>query len=613
MILKIVGIVAAALVLLVIAAGVGMYFGFIPNPFISLFLKPPGHSARYYPEDTLAYAWLTLYPSDGQQADMQDIWERLNEFRAFRDLVDDLKEELEDETDINFEEDVKPWIGPEMSAGILEVGRNADPTTAVTVEVRDKDSALIFLDQWLDYQEDTEGADFDADSYLSYDTWVDSNAGQAYALSEELLLIVFAEEEPEDTLEEMMGLISDESKPSLADAPDFQAARAALSSDRFVSVYVNFREALEIAGDLSAEWDDVLAQAGASDWPDWFVASVKWVGRGIVMEAISPDEEGPFRSLDNPAKLLSDTTLAFVAFEDDYDLDAWREEWSEPYGTSLDAWMFLFDVLSELTTVGEPFGVSPSIDTGEYDADIAEAYRNLYWLAEFRMDNPPRRVEDPDLNDVMDLGLELVQEETGIDLESDFFDYLEGETIIAINEFDFDDVEKDPVENPLDAVLMIQHYPDREEELDDTMGNATEAIEDYGEVDSDPANVGADNHARIFEIGGYSPGYVLHDGYLTIGTTRNALETTVTLQNGDSVSLDSVAEYLRIAGHLPEERALVAWVNLNAIFSQLDNEDTDLTRGQHRLLRETFGHAAASYHSDGSFSRVNFVLTLFPE
>ena len=122
--LKILGAIAATAVVAVIAAGLLMYFRVIPIPGTILALlagaKPPEYSARYYPPDTLAYAWVTLLPGDGQTDDMRDIWERFNEFRDFRRLVDELQDDFEDETGIDFETDVMPWIGPEASIAFMD-------------------------------------------------------------------------------------------------------------------------------------------------------------------------------------------------------------------------------------------------------------------------------------------------------------------------------------------------------------------------------------------------------------------------------------------------------------------------------------------------------------
>ena len=68
--------------------------------------KEPECSARYYPQDTLAYAWVTVVPVDEQLSDMQVVWERFNEYPAFRDLIDQLKTESTEETGVDFEAEI---------------------------------------------------------------------------------------------------------------------------------------------------------------------------------------------------------------------------------------------------------------------------------------------------------------------------------------------------------------------------------------------------------------------------------------------------------------------------------------------------------------------------
>ena len=229
-------VVILALVLIGVASVGAIYFGLIPNPLLRLFLDPPERSARYYPQNTEIYAWLTLYPGGSQQAAIKDTWERLNQYQAFRERYEEAQDDFEDLTGINLETDLLSWVGPEISAGVLEQ-QDEEGTIVATLQVRDKNAAILFLDQWMDFLEDTENADFEVDSYLDFDLWVDESSGQAYALSGDLLLVTFSGEDPGDVLEEMIGLAVDESKPSLASDLDFQTARAALSSQRFASVY----------------------------------------------------------------------------------------------------------------------------------------------------------------------------------------------------------------------------------------------------------------------------------------------------------------------------------------------------------------------------------------
>ena len=582
MVLKITGIAAGVIILLVIAVGVGAYFGVIPNPFLRFFLNPPEHSARYYPDDTLAYAWVTLYPTGGQQEQMLDIWERFNGFRAFRERLDDLYDGFEEETSVDFKQDILPWAGPDFSFGVIELTGDDEAILAATIGVRDKNAAAFSLDTWLDYLEDTQNADFDSSSYRDVDTWVDENTGQAYALSQDMLLFVFSEDDPEDVLEEMLDLANGDNERSLANDANFKEARAVLTDRRFGSVYVNNDAAIDAASEFLGELNEEVNTF--SDWwdSDWVSASAQWVERGVVLETVWSDDEdyGSDTGLQNPAELLPDTVMGFVALGDDYEMDRWREVWGKE-------------------TVGD---LAPELNDllKDIDADIPEVVK-----------------ADDDFSKVLDLAILSVYDATGIDLETDFFDYVGGWTIMAVNEFDFERVEEDPLDNPIDAVLMFQHHPDREKELTDTMDKAVDLLEENFYLDADPANVGADSQARIFDLGGaiseYTPGYVLHDGYLTLGTTEDSLATIVSVQRGEADTLASVAEYKRAVNHLPEERLVLAWVNLQGIVAQLDADEIELTRGEYRMLRESIGTSATSVYDAGDYFRFNFVLTLFPE
>ena len=129
--------------------------------------------------------------------------------------------------------------------------------------------------------------------------------------------------------------------------------------------------------------------------------------------------------------------------------------------------------------------------------------------------------------------------------------------------------------------------------------------------------MGAANQAQVFDLGAaggdYAPGYVLNDGYLTLGTTKDALKNIVAVQQGDADNLASVAEYNRAVGQLSGSGDFLAWVNLNRIVGQLDNADLDISREGQRLLRESVGTLAAGVNAEVDYIRASLVLTLFPE
>ena len=582
--------VAGAIALVVI--GVVAYFTVLPLFTSSLALNPPEHSSHYYPDDTLVYAWLTLYPGEGQREHMEKIWDQFNEFSAFRNQIDDLYEDFERDTDTSFEEEVLPWIGPELSFGVLQLDRNNSQVMAATVDVRDNDAAADFLDQYLDYREDTNGGDFDSDEYESFDIWVNNFTGEAYALSSDLLVLVYADDsaDTEDKLEEMLDLAEGEDERSLANESSFIEARAALSDVRFTSLYVSLPEAIRLGAIQTG--NSSLYQAGESldDTPEWIVTSAGWVERGIVADMVIPNSWGygqTVPTLSDSSDVLSNRTLAFVSASFDPKVDNWRSA-----------------------------GVMDSFsDASDYTGFLQETYWTLYLVAQDQMNNPPRERQNPDLADILDLSLELVDNMTGIDLETDFFDHLEGQVILAVEEFEFDRVRNDPGNNPVDMAIILSYRSESEEALADTLAELPDIVEDYVGLESDSVEVGADYKAEVIDLEGssdYAPGYVLHDGYLTFASTDDMLETVVKTQEGGE-KLNS-AEYELATGYLPGgDKQLLAWVNLHRIVGQMEADSLDLPSDQYRLLRDSVGSLAVSFSADANNLRTSLALTFFPE
>ena len=100
---------------------------------------------------------------------------------------------------------------------------------------------------------------------------------------------------------------------------------------------------------------------------------------------------------------------------------------------------------------------------------------------------------------------------------------------------------------------------------------------------------------------------------MTLGSTEDALVTTVDVQNGDADSLTSDGEYQRALGHTFGIRQAMAYVNFQLIIQQLDPDDLDMDRDQFEILETGLSGAAFSAHQDEEYSRFSFVVTLFPE
>ena len=216
--------------------GIGVYLGFFAIPFVS---SPPEHSARYYPDDVIAYSWMTLNPGGGQRRHLTEMASRMRDISAVREWEDEIEDILDDALGIEFE-DVAAWVGAEMSMAVLDF--DVDDGTAEmagTIAVRSREAAEEFLDILLDRLEDDRGFDFERDDYGGFDTWVDeANTGDyalSLALSDDLLVVASAEH----ILEIVLDRVNGTQTRTLASTESFQEARAALSDQRFMSAYLD--------------------------------------------------------------------------------------------------------------------------------------------------------------------------------------------------------------------------------------------------------------------------------------------------------------------------------------------------------------------------------------
>ena len=614
MLFKIAGALIGVLVLVVIAAviiGALMWRGVIPAPGpLAMLLggagREPEYSARFYPADTLLYGWLTLAPAAGdQQASMDAIWQRFNDYIAFSRRLGELKTDFAVQTGIDFDSEIAPWLGPEIGAGVLE----GNPVTegspdraeagpepwdnfraAITIGVRDQDAAAAFLVKWRDYMAMDTGADFTAGAYRGYDTWVDDSAYQAYALADQWL--VYATDEA--TLQDILVRIDDGgSDDSLARDADFMAARAALPPVRFNSGYADARRVTDLLNETFADYYGG-GPAPSIDWlrpsPEWAAASGTWVERGILLEVVSPATtagaalETP--ELGNPAELLPDNTLAFAAAGFDPDVDHWRTALAE---------YPLADVLPYPELLDE-------INAG---------------LAEMMPDAGLALTDDATLADALDLGFALALDFTGIDLEKDFFGHLAGEAIVAVTEFDFEAIDESPEDNPVPATAMLSYRDGSRDGLQATMDELAGLIEEYlfFFATLDTADLDAGATATLFRISEtqYAPGYALHDGWLILGSSEEAIDAIVARQNGAGNALASDAEYRRAIGHLPAPRLALGYVNLQRIIAQLDAADLEMEPDEYRALSESLGAISFGAVSAGDYDRGALALTLFPE
>jgi len=564
------------LVLLVV--GIAYYLGWLSN--FMLATRPPEYSARYYPDDTLLYAWFTLNPGDGQREQIQTIWEKLSEHTAFLDWREDLEESLQDELDVDLQNDVLTWIGPEVSLAIRDIEPDdAELEAAITIDVRDHEAAGDFLLEWIEFQEEEYGTDFDRSSKGEFDVWVSED--EIYGLSDQLLIATTDER----LLSAIIQRADGDVEKSLDQDDYFKAAREALPTRRFTSLYVNGEKAGSIIEDT--EFGQYFDSAFYEELPDWASASAGWIEDGIVLDVVAPLSEevvsvvSETKPLSSPARLMPANTVAMLAFSFDPDVENWREALRE------------YD-FSELM---EDFEHLDDFDPSDFpsDAPFDPANMNMAHLLDFVL-----------------IAFDIV---TGVDLERDFFAYLEGEMILGVPEFDYERVYEDPEGNAVDAAALLSYQEIDEAELANTMEELTDWLGSFGGLDISEADVGAQNDAKVVELPDvdYSPGYVLHDGHLTIATTEEMLERVVQLQNGEARSLAQDDEYRRAIGHLSHDQYIQIYLDLQSLVEIGNIDESDLTKSQVRFLREILGSLAVVSTQDDSHDRLQVAITLFPD
>ena len=607
---KIIGAIVGMAVVAGIIVAIGMWRGLIPIPSGLLPLLVGGgereRTAQYYPPDTLAYFWATFVPGEGQLAELRNIWERLDDSRAFRDLVDRAQDEFEEETGIDFEEGLMPWIGPEFSVGVLEADWGGEEWIAVgMVGVRDQGAAEEFLSDWLDYMEGEQYSEFYDETYRGFDIVVSEDGEQAYALTGDWLVFATSERGLEDVLARIAG----EEEASLATDDHFMEARSQLANRRFASVFVLLQEAEVVLEDAV---DEVLGTSGrgAAEWEgvDWLAGSIGVAEAGLVMEVAVPvgiDDPLEVADLDDPSRLLSSDTLGFVALTFDPSVDRWRAVLRE---------IEIGDALApeDIDELSEMIGLFPGNGGPNNEVSLEE---------------------DDGLDVLLDLGLDVTRATIGIDLEDDLFDHLGGEAIVALEDIDFDDFD----DSPADAVVMLSYADGHKDDLGDTVDDAVDQFVGLSGLDTDTRDVGADDRAVVIDLEAlgddslrYRPGYVLHEGYLTVGSTVRSLEGVVGRQNGDPDALSANEEYQRALRLLPERRQVLGYVDLHQIIRQVEADDVGLSRDEYRVLEDVIGVVAMSVYSphcvDGSDPRslecelegadvwrYSAALTLFPE
>ena len=696
-------VIGGGVLVLLLAAAAAIVYLLVPGMRGS----EPENSAKYFPEDTVVYSWATLSPGIGQGAQMRELWNRLEELPGFEEAAEGLLQDAEAETGIDFETQVLPWIGPDVSVGMLDLDAlDQVPELVVLVGVRDHSAASAFVRDLSEYAHQNGMSLERAGGIGEFEVWSERDAGLELALSSDWLVAASSE----TALNDVVGLIANQEQRSLADSDDFQEARSAMRDERAMSAYVDL-EALVSLAETAVGLAAGLGDGGEDAWPPLDSgdrARAKPVTAGdAVLDAIDAvggadvfvfdGEMGTQYQIDVTLGTLADSVATLydadgvaLAHNDDHGPSlasriVSRGEDSGPYyvmvegyagdtgsytlavtaqdeaddeasdaggGVGTSDWMAVSVGFVDLGIVVEwvsPLSTSAFVDSA-FDDDPAVLLPSdtvFFGAAAFEPDMDRWRAElgvhtlagllgadvandlgfeagfnaDTTLAEMLDDLVEAVDEETGINLEADFFDLLGGVAVLGVRDFDLEQA-MDPEGYAVDVMAALSHVPGGEKGLMRTIDKFVELLEDAWGDDFPAAtskDIGADHEAVTFgakNVEGstaYSPTYVFHDGYMTVGTTERALRAVVDAQNGARGTLAETREYRRVRDGLPDTLELLVYLDLHRIIARLDADALDIDPDVHQVVEDVFGAVALGVSTDTDYARASLVMTLFPQ
>jgi hypothetical protein len=194
------------------------------------------------------------------------------DYRNFADVLRDFDEELEDEAGFNLEQDILPWLGPNVGIGLLDYQLDQfsgleNINFLVAAETRDKAATDDFIVKFIDGVEDASGSSFDESDYKDVTIYeldaIRKEERYAIALSGDILFLGSSDEAIREGIDAQKG-------ESLADHEEYSQLERKMPANRAITLYVGsniITESTEgLVSDLPLALDDIplLGEGGGA-------------------------------------------------------------------------------------------------------------------------------------------------------------------------------------------------------------------------------------------------------------------------------------------------------------------------------------------------------------
>lgn len=507
-------------------------------------------TAEFLPPDTDLYFTINLDPSGDQLTKFRRLlnnwWQDLNVQAKWGELLG----ELETESGIDIEEDVLPWLGPEIAVGVCNLvpttweEPDAEPEVIIFAGTMDKDASdAFFFDELAPYIADEVGMQpgevpsGTTGDYSGIATLYDFPETDIYwAFSDDYIVLSFNQ----SLLESSLNLMSTPNPDvSLAGTANFQEAQAA-QPERVGMFYCNSEHIWDEIMQAAPEEQQAMLQPFSTYIPSHFAASISFAANGASTTAYCPLPEGVALPTTEPDLLQSTKIIPGDAlfFASGQDANAY---WELIRSLVADNW-------------------GDMVPNEELPSGVVTFDDMITWI-----DNT-----------------------YGIDIDTDIFGWMAGEYSLAVLPLTFGG--HGPEFPDILILFEVEDTSAVGEHLANIIGGINIIIEEttWGEPDlleTSPTTINGVNATLVtnnaITASGGSPGWLFLDvdttHYLVIGTTTDALQAAVDASQGEIPSLDEAEEYQGVLSLLPETLMSLGYLNLtqilDAIVSQIPTKE----------------------------------------
>lgn len=483
----------------------GVFAVVVLGTFVGVYLvidhaPAPKSPAAYLPPGTQAYFSVNIDPESDQTAKLKAIYGRFKAVPGFDDVI---KEALAGEFDGGFApdlaQDILPWLGPEIAVGLISFEAISEdiadpPELIIFVGTTGPDATKSSLERLI---EADDKAEFETGSYGGHITYTEtaSDSPAFMAVTGEYLLIATTQALLEATIDNMASPVE-----SLAGEARFQEAQEAVEDPRFGFLFLDVKALADFQMKL-------LEQRDGSGLSGVVPGILPGVG-GLGTLAASVGENAP-EFLSASVTALDDALWAFTSG-------------TVPEGSPGAGWSNAVESANRV-----PADSLALVSSGGVQESWDQFLAQLSATA------------GADSGDI-----EAMLDGFGLDLEQDLLAWMSGEAAVAL---------LPPIEYidevPVVHVLALLEYSD-EPAAQSGMEKALGAL--AGLAGGSLERTTLDGvEATLLDLEfllppGYSPGFVVMDGYLALGTTTESLKVFIGASDGSLPSLGGSPEFARL-------------------------------------------------------------------